>query len=99
MDSSWHKHNWPIYLNNYFNEIYDYLFKWKSKINANKCEEMPLMGNIEQTAQRVRRRANKNKLKYLGINFLANFFNYHIEQMLASYIVLKDIFFNKKTIR
>lgn len=82
-----------VELNNYLNEINDYLKRWKIKVNPQKCEETTILGNIKQTTQLVRSRAKAitlqiennlipktDKLKYLGINFTRNFkFNSHVD--------------------
>lgn len=66
--------------NNYLNQIYDYLNKWKIKINFSKCESIIFQGTSKSVPRSVKRSfrdievkinnniiPQKNVIKYLGI--------------------------------
>lgn len=83
-------------MNNYLNEIYKFLTKWKLKMNVTKCESISFVGHFKDLNPKIRKEAiatkfqinsqtiNKVKnVKYLGLVLSSNFqFVEHVKHVI-----------------
>lgn len=95
-------------MNKYLNEIYNFLTKWKLKININKCESISFVGHYKDLKQKIRKEALNCKftlnginllklkeVKYLGVILSQNFqFVVHVEHILKKVNAAHSMLYN-----
>lgn len=83
-------------MNAYLKDIYNFLSKWKLKMNVNKCESISFVGHYKDLNMKIRKEAlackftlnginltKSTKVKYLGIILSQNFqFSGHVKHIM-----------------
>lgn len=95
-------------MNNYLKNIYEYLTKWKLKMNINKCESISFVGHYRDLSKKVRKEAldckftlngtnliKSKEVKYLGVFLSQNFqFVRHVKHILKKVSAAHSMLYN-----
>lgn len=97
-----------IAMNKYLTEIYNFILKWKLKVNVNKCESISIVGHHKDLEPKVRKEAlnvkfkinqktitHSKSVKYLGVVFSQNFqFIEHVKHILNKVNIAQSLLKN-----
>lgn len=95
-------------MNKYLKDIYEFLTKWKLKMNINKCESISFVGHYKDMSAKIRKQAldckftlngthitKSKQVKYLGVVLSQNFqFANHVKHILNKVNAAHSMLFN-----